>query len=88
MDRQDGLRRRRDRGRYGLRIEVEAGRIDIDEHRLRAQAGHGRRRRKEGVTGDDHFIAWSDVIGHQCQQQSVAPQSAADGMWHLAVFGQ
>ena len=79
---------RRDSRRHSRRVEIEAGRIKVDKHGLRAQPGDCRSRREERVAGNDHFIAGSDVVGHQRQQQGIAPRSATHGMRHLAIVGQ
>ena len=87
MDRHDGLGGRGD-GRFDQRrIDVECGRIDVDEDRLAAQPRHGRGRGKKRVAGQDHFVAGPDVQRHQRQQDRVAARGAGDRVRHVAIRG-
>ena len=74
----------RDRALDARRIEIERVRIDIGEHRRRAeQHDHfGGGAEREGRT--DHRVARADALRHQHQHQRVGAAGAADGIARAA----
>ena len=86
MDRQDGLGSLPD-GPFEQRgIHVVGVRLDVHEHRLRAQARDGAGRRKERVRHRDHLVSRSHAAGHERQQDRVGAGGHADGLAHADVF--
>ena len=66
----------------GAGVDVERGRIDVDEDRLRAEPGDGAGGREERKGRRDHFVAGADVERHQRGQQRVGSRRHADGVRH------
>ena len=77
VDGEHRLRPRRDRLVDPLEIEVERLRVDVDEHRRRAREPHDVRRRREGVGGDDHLVAFARSRARA--PRDGAPPSRRDG---------
>ena len=73
-----------DRGR----IEVEGDRIDVDEHRPRAEPGDAAGGGEERVGGGDDLVARSDAKRHHRHQQRVGPRRDADGVLHAEQGGE
>src|SRR5437867_6036269 len=73
------------------RINVVAGRFDVDEHRPRIQAGDDAGRGEERVRGRDDLGAGANVQSHQGNQERIGsgrhPDSEADAtIFRDAVF--
>ena len=61
-----------------LRRDVEAVRLDVDEHWPRADAGDGASGGEKSVRTGDDFIAGADVERHQRDQQRIGAGRDAD----------
>ena len=70
------------RGFRGRGAEVEGIRVDIREHRPRADVVDRPRRREEGEGTRNHLVVPLDVERPQCEENRVGATGAADGMLH------
>ena len=69
VDAQDRLGPRRDRRRDAGRVQVEGGRVDVDEHRDGTALADDVGRGDEAVADGDHFVAGPDSGREQRQMQ-------------------
>jgi len=80
VDRHDGARAWGDGRLDEGRIDVVAGRVDIDKDRHRAEPVDAAARCEEGVRGGDDLVARLDAEGHQRDNERVGARCDADAV--------
>jgi len=74
----DGPGARSDRPSHRVRIDGIRQRVDIDQHRSRADSRDGPSRRKERICGRDDLVTGLDVERHQGKEQRVGARRYGD----------
>ena len=77
----------RDCGLQPVRVQVVGPRVDVHEHRRRADVHHGAGAREERVGGRHDFVAWAHAERAQREDQGVGARGAADREAALDVAG-
>ncbi len=87
VHRHDRLRARRDRARNLRHVEIVSMRIDIDEHRPRAEPRDTTPGRKKAERRRDDLAAGADVEGHHRKQQRIRTGSTTDRIFRVTILG-
>ncbi len=69
-------------------VQIERIRLDIDEHRPRAGAHDGSRGGEKREGDGEHFVAGTNIGGHQSQFQRIGAGGAADRETRAAILGE
>ena len=84
----DGLGLRCHRPAHRIDVQVVGRRVDVDQHRPRAEPGHASGGGEERKRRRDHLVAFADAGRHQRHQQRVGARRYPDCVRHLEVVGE
>ena len=74
--------------RQVVRIDVEAARVDVDEHRHGAEQRHDLGRGREGEGRNEDGVAAADARGHEGHEKGIGAARAGHDMRRAGEIGE